>query len=83
MDRNQQAMRVMGHVPVSVIQALEKEKMTAEVQAACISTMVAAQAQLSAAFVTTPGDSQVMRVRQGIVGMNGEPIQVETVIELL
>lgn len=78
-----QQIQAMGHLPVSVIQELEMEKMAAQLHAAAAGAMLTVQANLGAVFLTSPGDNKAVRIRQAITGLNSKPIEVETFIELL
>ena len=74
---------VAYRMPVELMRELEMQKINATIEITKAHALLQSQSQLGAVWLTTPGDSKGIRIRQAL-GREGEsPLVLETMIELL
>jgi len=74
---------VAARLPVELMRDLEMQKIAATIEVTNAHALLQCQTQLGAVWLTTPGDSKGIRIRQAL-GREGEPpLVLETEIHLL
>lgn len=77
------AVPAIGKMPVELMREIEMQKISATLESTKVQMLMVGQAQLAAAWLSTPGDSKSLRIRQAVSNDGKEPVVFETLIELL
>lgn len=72
-----------ARIPVELMREIELSRISAQLQGAKIQMLMAGQAQMAATWLSTPGDSKALRIRQAVSSEGENPVVFETLIELL